>query len=272
MVFGYYGTPYYSSFNNLNYIEFLIATEAISPTSEIETRYSIGLLNEPLLALFAGEKYALVENPIFLQRTPQYEFVQQYGKDYLFRNARFLPLGLSFDRYITEASFRALPKRAKPEVLLRALVLTSESDAEKLGLRPTNLSDLEQEIRTSSLDEIVALRRKTALGLISFTPTRIEGSVTTSQNSVLVVQTPFDRGWQAFQDGQPTATMKVDAGLLGVALSGGEHRVLLHYQTPFLALGGAISLGSLLIFALSAWRWPRLKLNNHSWSGSRAKA
>jgi hypothetical protein len=272
MAFGYHGTPYYSSFNNLNYIEFLIATEAISPISEMETRYSIGLLNEPMLALFAGEKYALVENPIFLQRTPQYEFIQRYGKDYLFRNARFLPLGLSFDRYITEASFLPLPKQAKPEVLLRALVVTNESDAAKLGLSPINLSDLEGEIRASSLDEIVAIRRKTALGLTSFTPTRIEGNVTTAQNSVLVVQTPFDRGWQAFQDGQPTATLKVDTGLLGVALGTGEHRVSLHYQTPFLALGGGISLGSLLIFALSAWRWPRVKLSNHSRSGSRAGA
>lgn len=272
MALGYYGTPYYSSFNNLNYIEFLIATEAISPTSEMETRYSIGLLNEPMLALFAGEKYALVENPIFLQRTPQYEFVQQYGKDYLFRNARFLPLGLSFDRYITEETFRALPKRAKPEVLLRALVLTNESDAERLGLTSINLSDLEQQIRNSSLDEIVAIRRKKALELTSFTPTRIEGNVTTAQNSILVVQTPFDGGWKATQDGQPTATLKVDTGLLGVALGAGQHKVSLHYQTPFLVLGGAISLGSLLIFALSVSRWPRLKLDDHSWSGSRAEA
>ena len=264
MVFGYHGTPYYSSFNNLNYIEFLIATEAISPTSEMETRYSVGLLNAPMLALFAGEKYALVENPVFLQQTPQYEFVQQYGRDYLFRNTRFLPLGLTFERYITEASFRALPKQAKPEVLLRALVLTNESDAAKLGLKQIELSDLEQEVRTSSLDEIVALRRKTGLGMTSFAPTRIEGNVTTAENSVLVVQTPFDRGWQAFQDGQPTPTLKVDTGLLGVAIGSGAHRVALHYQTPFLALGGAVSLGSLLIFALAAWRWPRLKLDNHS--------
>jgi uncharacterized membrane protein YfhO len=178
---------------------------------------------------------------------------------------------LSFDRYITEASFRSLPKQAKPEVLLRALVLPNESESEKLGLKTVDLSDLEQEIRASSLDEIVAIRRKTALGLTSFTPTRIEGTVTTAQKSVLVVQTPFDRGWQAFQDGQPAATLKVDTGLLGVALGAGEHRISLQYQTPFLAVSGAISLGSLLIFAVSAWRWPRLRLNDQSWSDSRAE-
>ena len=270
MAFGYYGTPYYSSFNNLNYIEFLIATEAISPRSEVDTRYSIGLLNEPMLGLFAGEKYALVENPIYLQRTPQYEFVRQYGKDYLFRNARFLPLGLSFDRYLTEENFRGLPKRAKPEVLLRALVLPKDSDGAHLGLGPIDLNDLEQEIRTSSLDEVVDARRKTALTLTSFQPTRIEGNVTTPQNTVLVVQTPFDRGWQAWQDGKATATLKVDAGLLGVALDGGEHKVLVRYQTPFLALGGIVSLGSLLILALATWRWPRLKVGDQLSSRSAA--
>jgi hypothetical protein len=225
-----------------------------------------------MLALFAGEKYALVENPIYLQRTPHYEFVRQYGKDYLFRNARFLPLGLSFDRSITEEAFRRLPKRTKPEVLLRALVLSKDADPEKLGLRPIDLADLEQEIRTSSLDEVVEARRKTALALTSFEPTRIEGNVTTPQKAILVVQTPFDRGWQAWQDGKSAATVKVDTGLLGVALDEGAHKVLLRYRTPFLVLGGALSLGSLLILALAAWRWPRLKLNDQSGSGARAAA
>jgi uncharacterized membrane protein YfhO len=267
MAFGYYGTPYYSSFNNLNYIEFLVATEAITPTSEMETRYSIGLLNDPMLALFAAEKYALVENPIYLQRTPQYEFVRQYGKDYLFRNARFLPLGLSFDHYIPEDVFRSLPKRIKPEVLLRALILPKDSEPNKLGVKPIELADLEQEIRSSSLDEVVEARRKTALTLTSFQPARIEGSVSIPDKAVLVVQTPFDRGWEAWQDGKPTVTAKVDTGLLGVAMEGGEHKLLLRYQTPFLALGGAVSLTSLLIFAIAAWRWPRLKLRDQLSSG-----
>jgi len=272
MIFGYYGTPYYSSFNNINYINFLIAVDAIPPNSEIETRYSIGLLNDPILSLFAGEKYALVENPVFLQRTRHYEFVKQYGKDYLFRNAAFLPLGLTFDRYIPEDVFLKLPVREKPHVLLRAVVLSSASEAEKVGLSPVVLPDLEQEIRNSSLTDVAAARRKSALDLTSFGQTRIEGKVALEQKAVLVVQTPFDRGWEAFQDGRPTSTMKVDIGLLGVALDAGEHKVELHYQTPFLVLGAGISLGSLLLLALCVWRWPRLRLATQLSSDSRAAA
>lgn len=268
MVFGYYGTPYYSSFNNLNYINFLLAVEAIPPNSEIVTRYSVGLLNDSILSLFAAEKYVLTNAPIPWQRALQYEFVRHYDKDYLFRNARFLPLGLSFGRYITQDAFLTLPTLEKPEVLLRTVVLSNDNDADKLGLTPIALPDLEQEIRRSSLEDVVTTRRKSALDLTSFRQTRIEGNVTLERKAVLVVQTPFDRGWEAWQDGKPVPAVKVDVGLLGVGLDSGQHKIELRYQTPFLRLGLAIALGSLLVLTFAAWRWPRLRLVDHPSSAS----
>jgi Bacterial membrane protein YfhO len=260
MVFGYYGTSSYSSFNNINYINFLTAVDAIRPNSESDTRWSIGLLDNSILSLFAGEKYALVENPRPWQRALQYEFVKRYEEDFLFRNARFLPLGLSFDRYILQDTFRKLDSLEKPEVLLRAVVLSNEADAEKLGLTPVAVPDLEQEIRRSSLEEVVATRRKSALDLTSFRQTQIKGNVTLEQKAVLVLQTPFDRGWEAWQDGKSAPVVKVDVGLLGVGLDRGQHKVELRYETPFLGLGLGIALGSLLFLTFAAWRWPRLKL------------
>jgi uncharacterized membrane protein YfhO len=260
MVFGYYGTSSYSSFNNVNYINFLIAVNAIPPNSETDTRWSVGLLNDSILSLFACEKYALVDDPFPFQRAVQYEFVKRYEKDYLFRNARFLPFGLTFDRYITEEAFLNLPAGEKPAVLLHAVVLSNNSKAEKQGLTQTDVSDLEQDARNSSLADVVASRRKTALNLTSFGQTRFEGKVFLDQKSILVLQTPFDRGWRAFQDGQAVAVLKVDVGLLGVALDAGEHQVELRYSTPFLAHGLAITLASFLVLAASFWRWPRLRL------------
>ncbi|MEY2483454.1 MAG: hypothetical protein QOK24_1982 [Verrucomicrobiota bacterium] len=260
MVFGYYGTSYYSSFNNRNYIDFLIAVEAIPPNSEIATRYSVGLLNDPILSLFAGEKYALTDNPIPLQQAVQYEFMKRYDRDYLFRNARFLSLGLAFDRYIPKDVFLKLFPGEKPEVLLRAVVLSDQIEGEKLGLSPIALSDLEQEIRSSSLAEVVGARRKVGLDLTGFQQTRIEGKVVLERKSVLVVQTPFDRGWHATQDGRPAVVLKADIGLLGVALDAGEHKLELSYRNPYLVTGMALSVGSLIILVAGVWRWPRFRL------------
>jgi uncharacterized membrane protein YfhO len=194
MVFGYYGTSSYSSFNNINYTNFLTAVNAIPANSETDTRWAVGLLNDSILSLFACEKYALVDNPLPFQRAVQYEFVKRYEKDYLFRNARFLPFGLTFDRYITEDAFLNLPAREKPAVLLHAVVLSNKSEAEMQGLTQTNLSDLEENARNVSLADVVATRRKTALELTSFGQTRFEGHVFVEQRSILALQTPFDGG------------------------------------------------------------------------------
>jgi uncharacterized membrane protein YfhO len=260
MVFGYYGTSSYSSFNNINYTNFLTAVDAIPPHSETHTRWSVGLLNDPLLSTFAGEKYALVDNPLPFQRALQYEFVRQYGKDYLFRNARFLPLGLAFDRYITEEAFLNLPGGEKSGALLNVVVLSNKNEGEGAGITQADLPDLEQDARNLSLAEVATARRKTALKLTSFSQTRFEGTVSLEHRSILVVQTSFDPGWSALQDGQAAPALKVDAGLLGVRLDAGEHRVELHYRNPLLVSALATTLASLLILAACLWRWPRIGL------------
>jgi uncharacterized membrane protein YfhO len=260
MAFGFYGTSSYSSFNNLNYINFLTAVDAIPAHSEVDTRWSLGLLNDPVLSLFAGEKYVLAQDPTPYQRAVQYEFVKQYETNYLFRNARFLPFGLAFDRYLTEGAFASLFSGEKSGALLHAVVLSSQTEAEKFGIMPANISDLEQAARNLSFADVAAARRKTALELTSFTQTHFEGKILLDQKSILVFQTPFDRGWRALQDGRDAPVLKVDFGLLGVAVDAGEHKIEMRYKTPFLNLGLGISLASLVIFGVSAWRWPRFSL------------
>jgi uncharacterized membrane protein YfhO len=98
------------------------------------------------------------------------------------------------------------------------------------------------------------------LQIQSFSQTQIEGTVRLDEKSVLVLQTPFDRGWRAYQDGRAAPVLKVDAGLLGVVLDAGEHEVKLRYHIPLVFAGMAVTCVSLLILAASLWRWPRVRL------------
>jgi hypothetical protein len=186
--------------------------------------------------------------------------VKRYDRDYLFRNARFVPFGLTFNRYILREAFLQFRTQEKAEVLLRVAVLSDKAEADKLGLTPESLSDLEEEIRNSTLKDVVLARRKTGLELTSFRQTRLIGKVQLEQKSVLVLQTPFAPGWRALQDGKPVPVLKVDVGLLGVGLEAGSHEVELSYRNAYLVTGAAITLASLLVLAAAIWRWPRLSL------------
>ncbi len=260
MVLRYYGMSSYTSFNNLNYTNFLTAIEAMPPNSETDTRWALGLAGNFIPSIFAGEKYALVEDPAPFQAKPQYELVRRYGKKYLFRNTLSVPLGLTFSQSIPEDEFRKLTRDEKEEALLAVVVLSRQEETWSQGLAQVTASELRREMAASSFPTTIEKRRETALSLTSFRQTRMEGTVRLDQKSILVVQTPFDRGWSASQDGQAAPVLKVDAGLLGVGLDPGEHRVEIRYSTPLLAQGLAVSLVSLALTAIACWRWPRLRL------------
>ena len=100
------------------------------------------------------------------------------------------------------------------------------------------------------------------MNIDSFGQTRIGGTIRGNQNGIVVFQTPFDAGWHAFSDGRATPTLRVDGGLLGIALKAGEHRIELRYQPPLLYAGAAVTVLSCGVLFLSLWRWPRIRLLN----------
>jgi uncharacterized membrane protein YfhO len=259
MAFGYYGTESYSSFNNLNYINFLIAVGAISPSApEGETRWSHGLAGRPALLTFACEKYVLTRDPVPLQTSQNYEVIKRYEDIYVLRNRNFLPFGLAYTRYIPEDLFRQLPVSMKSGALFYAVVLPDKDIA--TGENMNRMSTKAVQDAANSGEDVISHLRENALSISSFSETRIEGSIRVNEKAILVFQTPFDPGWHALVDTDPARVLKVDAGLLGVMLGPGQHRVVLQYRPPFLYPGAFLSLASLAIFCVSLWRWPRIRL------------
>jgi hypothetical protein len=260
LVFGYYGTMSYSSFNNLNYIKFLIAVDVISTgATETETRWAYGLFGRSVLSTFACEKYVLTRDPVPLQTDPGYEILARHGKIYVFRNKFFLPLGLLYRNYVPESVFLGLSGPAKERVLLQTAVLPDNEDQEN-GLSRMSSAALQESIQGFSRPDVVSTRRNTALRISSFTQNRIAGTVQCETSGVLVFQTAFDRGWRAFVDGVRTLTVRADVGLLGVKLQPGEHTVEIRYVPPFLRLGAAITTLSMLLIGFSFWRWPLISI------------
>jgi hypothetical protein len=190
-----------------------------------------------------------------------YEFVKRYGSDvYLFRNQVFLPLGLTFTQYIAEDEFLSLPAWAKPLALLHAVVISEKDATGERGLTKLTIDELKQRIDETLPQDVIDERRATSLQIKLFKETHIDGTVGAGGNRILVLQTPFDRGWHAFIDGRTAATLNTDAGLLGVPLIAGEHRLDLRYRSPLIDTGAIVSLLACCIFLGTAWKWPRLTL------------
>src|SRR4029453_5835772 len=137
----------YSSFNNLYYIKFLLAVDAISRDNiSTDAQWSPGLVGHPLLSTFACEKYALTKNPVPFETAEQFEFIRRYGSIYLFRDNMHLPFGLVFDPYISEDFFLHFPSSAKPETLLRGIVLSEQDATHQSELSRVTRDELMQQL------------------------------------------------------------------------------------------------------------------------------
>lgn len=110
-----------------------------------------------------------------------------------------------------------------------------------------------------SYDEKVAEKRENQLTITNFENERISGTISPTEETVLVTSIPYSIGWSAEINGKEVDPIKVNYGFIGIPLEAGESEVELSYHTPFLKIGFVISL---IGFALYGFEWWRFKKKN----------
>ncbi|MCP4357427.1 MAG: hypothetical protein GY796_05345 [Chloroflexi bacterium] len=79
--------------------------------------------------------------------------------------------------------------------------------------------------------------------------------VSTAAPGYLVISEWAQPGWQAIINGIPADLLTADYALQALFLPTGDHTITLTYRLPGLALGTAVTLFTLLMAVIVAWRW-----------------
>lgn len=78
----------------------------------------------------------------------------------------------------------------------------------------------------------------------------INADITTNEEKIAVIATPYSTGWKAFINGKETEVYKANEMYMGIKLIKGVNHITFKYETPGLKLGALISLIA-LIFSLA---------------------
>ncbi|MBA4493057.1 YfhO family protein [Paenactinomyces guangxiensis] len=110
--------------------------------------------------------------------------------------------------------------------------------------------------------ELVKEKQKQSLQNVKVTSGHVSGSIYAPKNGILFLSIPYSEGWRVKVDGVNTKSLEINSAFIGVPITKGTHKVVLEYRTPYLSLGLAISVTTLLILSgafLYHFRYQRLK-------------
>ena len=170
----------------------------------------------------------------------------------LYENENYVPMGFTYDYYITEESYETTIKNTRANLLMRALVL-SEEDAETYGkylekLPEAKLDDLWYDTYVSDCAD----RRASACSTFQMTNSGFHAEITLKKDNLVFFSVPYDDGFTAYVNGEEADIVRVDEGLMAVLAPAGENTIDFVYQADGYSLASKVSLAALAAFVLYA--------------------
>ena len=183
----------------------------------------------------------------------------------LYENQNYVPMGFTYDYYLTETQYEDTVTPTRSNLLMRALVLTEE-DAVAYGQYLTPLPTAElNDLTYTRYTQDCADRRASACTAFEMTSAGFHAEATLDRANLMFFSVPYDDGFTAYVDGQETEILRVDEGLMAVLCPAGTVTIDFVYQPDGIRLSRTVTLAALPVFLLYAghFAWDEKKRRKH---------
>ena len=153
----------------------------------------------------------------------------------LYHNDNYVPMGFTYDYYVTKATYEASVKTLRSNLLLRALVLEDE-DVKAYGQYLTELPDaMLDDLHYDSYTQDCADRRAHSCSVFQMNNAGFHAEVTLEKQNLVFFSVPYDDGFTAYVNGEKTDILRVDEGLMAVLCPAGASSIDFVYQAAGLS-------------------------------------
>ena len=177
----------------------------------------------------------------------------------LYHNDNYVPMGFTYDYYVTEATYEASVKTLRSNLLLRALVLEDE-DVEKYSSYLTELPDaLLDDLHYDSYTQDCADRRAHSCSVFQMNNAGFHAEITLDKANLVFFSVPYDDGFTAYVNGEKTDILRVDEGLMAVLCPAGASSIDFVYQADGLSASRVVTAVAIPVWVVYAAYFVRRK-------------
>ena len=167
----------------------------------------------------------------------------------LYENDNYVPMGFTYDYYLTEDAYESTITVTRSNLLMRALVL-SEEDAAAYGQYLTQLPAAElNDLTYDRYIQDCADRRASACSVFQMTNSGFHAEITLDTANLVFFSVPYDDGFTATVNGREAEILRVDEGLMAVLCPAGESTIDFVYQPAGIRLSKTVTRTALVVFA-----------------------
>ncbi|RHV51237.1 YfhO family protein [Faecalibacterium sp. OM04-11BH] len=159
----------------------------------------------------------------------------------LYHNDNYVPMGFTYDYYVTEATYQTSIKTLRSNLLMRALVLTDE-DVAQYGKYLTELSEnMLNDLHYDSYTQDCADRRAHSCSVFQMNNAGFHAEITLDKPNLVFFSVPYDDGFTAYVNGEKTDILQVDEGLMAVLCPAGASSIDFVYQAAGLSASRVVT-------------------------------
>ena len=159
----------------------------------------------------------------------------------LYHNDNYVPMGFTYDYYVTEATYQTSIKTLRSNLLMRALVLEDE-DVKAYGQYLTELPDeMLDDLHYDSYTQDCADRRSHSCSVFQMNNAGFHAEITLDKPNLVFFSVPYDDGFTAYVNGEKTDILQVDEGLMAVLCPAGASSIDFVYQAAGLSASRVVT-------------------------------
>ena len=222
--------------------------DSIGMTRDVASRPETGRYT--LRGLFSVKYYFdEIKDDMETLDLPGFVFEREENGFRIYRNECFIPMGFTYDCYITDADLKGKTEAAKERVLIHALLLDDEQAARYSSIiEKTSLDSMA--LSQDQYREECERHAAECCHDFQYDSKGFSAAITLDTPKLVFFSVPFDNGWTAFVNGQPVQIENVDHGMTAIRCEAGENRIEFRYQLPGLLQGTWLTAAGLALLGL----------------------
>jgi uncharacterized membrane protein YfhO len=181
---------------------------------------------------------------------PGFELVVETEYFKIYENKLFIPMGIAYDHYISEAKAERMKAMDRERILMRSLVLSDEQISKYADILTEWAEIVDSTVSEEEYIELCKEKQQNCCDSFSFDSYGFTSEIELEKPELIFFSVPYSSGWSAEVNGKAVDVEKVDHGLMAVRAESGNNKIVFHYETPGLRYGIIISCSAVLMLVI----------------------